>query len=376
MTTLNTKNYSTLVSDFAAAVQGSASALLNFVAGTVLRALAQANASVVMWLQGLVLQLLTVARLATSTGSDVDSFLADFSAFGGRLAAVKSTGQVTFSRATPTIATAVPVGAIVASGDGSQQFTVIADPTNVAYSSAFNNYPILVGISSVSVTVQAVNGGAGGNVSAGGISILQAGIAGVDTVSNASAFTNGLNAESDAAVKIRFQNWMGSLFNASESAITFAIQSVNQNLQVQIIEQPAGSPNVLIYVDDGSGAIAGSLVTAASTAANSVRAAGVSVGVVAASKVTANASMTITTAAGYVHATVVGQVGAAVAAYINGVGLQATPALSTVSYGAIFAAAFGVPGVTDVTNLLLNGGSLDIVPVAGQTIKTGTVSVS
>jgi hypothetical protein len=368
---LTTKNFSTLVNDQVAAIQGASSALLNFLVGSVLRAIVQANATVALWLQGLILQLLTVTRLATSTGSDVDSFIADFPAFGGRLPAIKAQGQVTFSRATPTIATVVPVGAVVASGDGTQLYTVIADPTNGAYSSAVGGYPLAVGVSGVAATVQAQVGGAGGNVSAGAISIMQTGIAGVDAVSNAAAFTNGVNADSDAAVKVRFQAFFGSLSNATEVAILSAIAGLNQNLQATIVEQPNGSPQVAVTVDDGTGAIPVAMVNLAAAAVNSVRAAGISVGVVAATKLIANVNMTITTAPGFVHSTVVGQVATAITNYINGVGLG-----NFVSYMQLSAVAFGVAGVTDVTNVTLNGGLVDLVPTSSQTYKAGAVNVS
>lgn len=374
MAVLTTKNYATLINDFSSAVQGSASALLNFVVGSILRAIGQAVASVAMWLQGIILQLLTVTRLASSSGTDVDSFLADFKLT--RIPAVQAIGPVTFSRATPTIATAIPVGAVVVSGDGSQSFVVIADANNPAYSAGFNSYPLAVGISSINATVQAVNGGTGGNVSAGGISILQTGIPGVDTVSNPSSFTTGINQETDAAAKVRFQNYLSSLFNASEQALTFAIDAVNQNIQVQIVEQPLGFPNVLLYVDDGSGSISAALVSAASVAANRVRAAGISIGVVAATAVLATVSCNIVTAPGYVHNTVVGQVANNITAYINGIGLADTPADGALDYFGLSTVAKNTAGVLRVENLLLNGNSLDLVPGVGQTVKAGTVSVS
>lgn len=369
MASLTTKNLSTLVSDQVAAIQSAASTLINFTVGSTLRAIVQAGSSVALWLQGLILQLLATTRLATSTGADVDSFLTDFNFF--RLGAVQATGLVNYFRATPTIATAVPIGAIVASSDGTQTFSVVADPTNAAYSATFNSYPVAVGVASVLVTVKAVTGGTSANVSAGGISIMQTGVIGIDGVTNPSNFTTGVNAETDPAVKARFQNWMASLFNASESAILFAVASVNQNLQATIIEQPNGNPKVLVTVDDGSGAIPAALVNAASVAVNAVRAAGINVGVQAATKLTANVSANIATAAGYVHSTVVGQVALAMTAYINGVGLG-----NLVSYALLSAAATSVPGVTDVTNLLLNGLNLDLVPTAQQTYKSGTVSVA
>lgn len=368
---LTTKNYSTLVSDQVAAIQGAASTLINFVVGSVLRAIAQANATVALWLQGLILQLLTVTRLATSLGADVDSFLADFPAFGGRLPAIQAQGLVTFARATTSIATVVPVGAVVASGDGTQLYTVIADLSNTAYSVGVSGYPIAIGISNVAATVQAQVGGVGANVSAGGISLLQTGISGVDTVTNAAPFANGFSAETDAAVKVRFQNYFAALSNGTENAITFAITSLNQNLQVTIVEQPLGSPQVAVTVDDGTGLISGALVAAALAAANNVRAAGISVGVTACTKLTANVNMTVTTATGYTHSTVVGLVALAVTAYINGVGLG-----NQVNYTQLASVAYGVAGVTDVTGVTLNGSTADLVPTSAQTYKSGTVNVS
>ena len=266
----------------------------------------------------------------------------------------------------------VPVGAVVASGDGTQLYNVIADPTNPAYvNSATNGYPIAIGISSVAATVQAQVGGTGANVAAGGISIMQTGISGVDTVTNVSAFTTGVAAETDAAVKLRFQAFFASLSNATEAAIQFAITRLNQNLQSTIVEQPTGSPQVVVTVDDGSGLIPVALVNAASAAVNAVRAAGISVGVTACTKLTANVNMTISTATGYTHSTVVGQVALALTAYINGVGLG-----NPVNYMQLAAVAFGVSGVTDVTNVTLNSALVDLVPTSAQTYKAGTISVS
>ena len=50
-----------------------------------------------------------------------------------RLAAVASSGQVTFARFTPTQKAVVPIGATVQSADGTQTFTVTVDTTNSAY---------------------------------------------------------------------------------------------------------------------------------------------------------------------------------------------------------------------------------------------------
>src|ERR1700722_20389393 len=94
MASLQTFTFSDLVSNIATAIQGSASALLDFTVGSVLRAIAEAVSGVVLWLQAIILQLLTLTRAATSIGSDLDSWMADYSFT--RLAAVASSGQVTF----------------------------------------------------------------------------------------------------------------------------------------------------------------------------------------------------------------------------------------------------------------------------------------
>ena len=111
---LSLQNFSTVVETMAAAVQGAAAQLLDLTVGSVLRAVIEANASVVLWLQWLVVQVLAATRLATSTGADCDSFGADFGFI--RLPAVAAAGQVTFARFTPSVAAFIPVGTTVSDG--------------------------------------------------------------------------------------------------------------------------------------------------------------------------------------------------------------------------------------------------------------------
>jgi uncharacterized phage protein gp47/JayE len=404
MTTLNTKNFSGLVQEWAAVVQSSVATVrptlvLNFTKGAVLRALAEAQASVSLWLQGLILKLLTATRLSTSIGIDVDTWCADLmpGAVGGaflptgaispRLPARAGTGLVTFARATPTNPATVPVGALLQSADGAQTFAVTADPTNSAYSASANGYIIPAQVSSLQIPVQfqfpagyvpSAYTGTVGNVQVGGISILQTGISGVDTVTNVAAINNGFNAESDPALKARFPLYISSLAKGTEGALGYAIQTVQMGMQYQIWEPGVGGFTMLtIFVDDGSGAIPASTLTAAQVAAFAYKAAGVQMAVLAATVLSANVSMTITTAAGYYHPTVVAQVVAAITLYINGLGLGATPAAGTLSFMRLAKVAFDAsPGVIDVTGYSLNGAQADLIPAAGQTIKAGTVIVS
>lgn len=376
---LTTKNFTTLVSEWAAVVQASVAAarptlVLSFTKGAILRALAESQASVSLWLQGLILKLLTATRLSTSSGVDVDTWIADFGLT--RLPAASPTGNVTFSRATPTNPAVVPVGAIVQSADGAFTFTVTADTTNSAYSptaaKGLPGYTIPAQVASLQVPVTCTVPGSAGNVQAGGVTIIQTGISGVDTVTNAAAFTNGFNAETDVAVRVRFLLYIASLARGTEGAIGFAIVSTRQGLQYQIWEPGIGGFTILtVYVDDGSGAIPSDVLAGAAAAAQSYRAAGVQMAVLAATTVAASVVMTITTASGYYHPSVVAQVSGALQLYINGLGLG-----NTLSYTRLAQVAFDAsPGVTDTT-FTLNGGTSDLVPAAGKTIKVGSLIVS
>jgi uncharacterized phage protein gp47/JayE len=89
---LNLKAFSQLVEDMGAALQSSASSLIDVSVGSVIRAIFEANASVVLWLQWLVLQVLQTTRASTSSGRDLDSWMLDFGQT--RLLAVPSTGMV------------------------------------------------------------------------------------------------------------------------------------------------------------------------------------------------------------------------------------------------------------------------------------------
>lgn len=407
MATPHTQSATTLLQNFVAAAQGACATLLDSTVGSILLAVGQATRNVVLWLQGLILQLFATTRLATSFGNDVDTFCVDFmQALPGsvtaalpngspRLPAVAATGAVTMARFTPANAAFIPASIVTGDGlganvqtlDGTQTFTVVADPNQSAYSPSLGGYVIPAGILSASATVQALNPGTAGNISAGTLSVLQTGISGVDTVVNPVGFNNGIERESDAALKARFPLFINSLAEGTFGAIANAIISLQQGLQYTIsnnvdLNGVVDNGMVTVVIDDGSGSIPGSLVTLAQNAVHAVIAAGVRVGVYAATKVTVPVNMTITTAAGFVHATVVAQVAAAIAAYIGGLGLGNAVSYTgvapgiTLSYAKVSAIAFSVPGVTDVTNYTLNGGTADIVATGLQTIKPGTITVA
>src|ERR1700760_193899 len=108
-----------------AVLESSATSLIDVSVGSVVRAIFEANASVVLWLQWLVVPVLQSTRASTSNGPDPDSWLQDFSMT--RLPAVPSTGIVAFSRFGTSLPAAIPVGTVVKTADGSLSFSVAED---------------------------------------------------------------------------------------------------------------------------------------------------------------------------------------------------------------------------------------------------------
>lgn len=380
MATLPTRSFSTIVSNIAAGMQGRVSTFLNFAIGSVLRAIAEAYAGVCLWLQSFALEIAKLTRLATSYGADADSWIADFGIIT-RLGAQPATGSVTFSRYTAAAsAPVIPVGTTVQTTNGGISFSVYADTTNVAYSAASNGYILAASTSSVTVPVQAVVSGTSGNIAAGAISLITSSVPGVDTVTNASAFTNAIDTESDAALKARFRLAINALAKGTEAAIGLAITSIQTGLQYTIQENVTyGGVTqygyVTVVVDDGSGNISSTLLTAAQNAVSSanggVRAAGVIVGVFAATITSANVTATITTLPGYDHPTVVAQVISAITNNINGLGLG-----NGLPFFDIPGWVMAVPGVQKINALTLNSGTSDIAASPLHTIKAATITVS
>ena len=372
---ITTQDFTTLVRNQVTAIQGAAKVLVDMTVGSILRAVVEANAAVILWLQGLILQLLAITRAATSSGADLDSWVGDFGLT--RLAAVAASGQVSFARFTPSQQAVVPVGTTIQTGDGSQQFAVTLDTTNPTYSASLGGYVLAAGVASINVPVAAVTAGAGGNVSAGQINTLTQALPGVDTVSNAAAFTNGVDAESDAALRIRFIAFVASLSKATKGAVGYAITSLKQGVIYTLVEnqQYNGTTDYgyfYVVVDDGTGSPGSTFLSNVSNAIDAVRGVSIRFGVFAPVVVTANAGMTITTAAGYDHNAVVALVVAALQSYINGLTLG-----QTLTYSRLAQVAYDAsPGVTNVTAVTLNGGTADVSATSKQVIKAGTLTVA
>lgn len=375
MALLSLQNFNTLVQNFASTVQGSCRFLTDFSTGSILLAIAEASASVGLTMQYFILQVLQMTRLATSVGTDADTWVNDFNFV--RLPAVASTGVVTLSRFSSNNQALILPGAQVKTGDATQIFNVIADTTKAAWNAGLGGYVIAIGAFSCDVTVQSVNLGIQGNVQPAAISLVASAIPFVDSVTNALAFANGVDAESDANLQARFSGYIQSRSKGTLPAIQSAIAAVQQGISSQISEntnllggyQPG---NFVAVIDDGTGATPSGTLTTVGLAIQAVRPIGTTWSVVAPTITTATISFTITTNPTANKTGLLIPVRSAVIAYVNSL-----PDGATLFYTRIAGIAYSVdPSIVSVEAVLLNAGTVDLVPVAFGGIKATTGSVT
>ena len=353
------QKFSTLMENMAAGVQGGATQLVDLSIGSVLRALLEACAAVALWMQWLILQVLTMTRAATSTGTDLDSWMADFSLT--RLPGAASVGLVTMARYTPGIAATVPVGATVSTNDGTQTFQIVQQVSNPAWNGS-TGYALGPLASSVTVPAQAVTPGAAGDVQPGAIGLLTAAISGIDTVTNSATFIGGVDPESDAALRARFQLYINSRSLATPGAIAFAVASVQQGLRYVVLEnQSTAGATVLgrfwVVVDDGSGAPPDTLIASVSSAVEAVRPIGATYAVTGPTVVAVAVQLTVVTSNPLTKPAVILTIQSAVAAWVAGLPIAGTLAVSKLE-----ALAHGAdPSVVSVTSATINGAGSDLV---------------
>lgn len=367
------QSFTVLMQNMAASVQGAASAFIDLTVGSVLRAILEANASLALWMQWLIVQVLAQTRAATSNGADLDSWVADFGVV--RLTASAAVTTLTFSRITTGMNASIPVGAQVKTADGTQTFTVVSVSTNPAYSAATASYNIAASVSTISVPAVAAVAGSAGNIQPGLINLLATAIPGVDAVSNLVAASGGLDAESDAALRARFSNFIDSRSRATPAAIAYTIQSLQQGLDYSLVENedPSGASRpgfFTVTVDDGSGAPPTTLIAAVANALENVRPVGTQFAVQPPQLTTANISLSIA----YVltdDATVQSTVAAAISSYVSSLTIG-----SSLPVSRLIAVAYSASSsITNVTNATINGGG-DLVIAINGIIKPGVITVN
>lgn len=365
---LQLRDFASLVSQGAAAVQAASRALIDLSVGSVLRAVLEANASIALWLQWLIVQVLAMTRASTSEGADLDSWMADYGL--ARLPAVAATGQVRFARFATTEPALVPAGTLVRTADAGQGFAVTADAAHPAWSAGQGGYVLGVGVGSVLVPVRAEAAGAAGNVLGGTIALIADALAGVDTVTNENPLSGGLDAEDDAALRLRFRDYLASLSCATPVAVRYAVTSLRQGLRCHVVED-VGTGQFVVTVDDGTGTPPPALLSQAATAIEAVRPVGTSFAVQPPVVTAATISLAVV-AEGVPQVEAAAAAQQAIAAHVAGLDIG-----EALRWSRIAQLAYGAsPAITNVTAVLLNGGTADLVPGADGVVRPASVVVS
>lgn len=384
--TLPTQTAAQSVTAQQAAWQAATGIVPVWAAGDPLLALFEAFANQGDFLQAIAATINNLTRAQTSTGADLDSWMAQF--YFTRLPATFASTAETFSvLAPPSSPISIPAatlvngvytgGTLVQNAAGTVQFQVIPDTTQSAYVAASNSYVLGTTVTSITATVQALTAGSAANLAAGQLSQMASAVPGIASVTNASAIASGLNAESDAAFLARFPGYLASLGQATRTAILAAAADVQQGLSIFPVEQQDNHTNPLLgsftlYVDDGSGDPPSTLLTNVFNAVNAARAFGIQCFVAGPNVLTATIVLTIRPATGYTISTLGPAVQSAVVAAVQKVATGATLFVSAVE-----AAALSVAGVAAVRpGTTINAVNADLIPSATQEIRTATADVT
>lgn len=372
---LSLKGFPDLVEDMGAALQSAATSLVDVSVGSVIRAIFEANASVVLWLQWLILQVLQTTRAATSSGTDLDSWMMDFGQT--RLSAAPSTGIVTFSRYAANVSAIIPAGTIVKTTDGSLSFAVTAEASLSIWSPASSGYLLPNGVASVDLPVICTTAGTTGNVLAGTINVIASSLPGVDQVNNNSPLANGIDAESDQAFRGRFQSYLASQSRATLAAVRYAVGNVRQGLDVAVAENTNSAGNrqigsFLVIVDDGSGYPSSDLLSGVASAVELVRPVGTTFAVVPPQVLTVNAELTVELTTVEAATLCIPSIQNYVANYLDSLPIGKTASITRIAQNAYLAGA----QVINVTGIKLNDGSSDIAAPPFTVLKAGQIVVT
>jgi uncharacterized phage protein gp47/JayE len=372
---LPTQSFEQMLENMSAVLQGSSQTLVDLSVGSVLRAILEANASVALWIQWLILRTLQITRAATSTGTDLDSWMADFAVV--RLPASLATGNLAFSRFANSTVALVPAGSLVKTVDGAQTFIVTIDETNPAWSMALSGYVMAISVSSIMVPASAQIPGSQGNVLASTISMIASSIPGVDTVNNPAAFGGGYDQETDSALRTRFQDFLATRARGTLKAVGYAISSLQPGLHYVIHENLDASGNrrlgyFTIVVDDGSGTPPSSLLSSVATAVDAVRPVGSIFSVQPPSILTASVSLCLWIVSDNSASQATSAVQIALTRYVNNLLIGRSLSLTRIAEVA-YRSSHGIVNITGVT---INGNATDLVPSPTTVIKSNQISVS
>lgn len=298
------------------------------------------------------------------------------------LDAVPASGLVRVSITSSATDLVLVAGTRLTRGDGSAYYLVAEDVTITA-GSTFGD-----------IRAVAESPGLAGNAASGTNFTLSPSPAGFISAVSLAAFTNGAEAESDAAHKERFNGFISSLARGTGAAIRYglgtvairdSVGNITERVALSSIEepwitdplQPPALVNVRIH--NGVGATSADLVAEANrvlfgytdsdgTLVPGWKAAGVKVVITTATEQPVNVTAAVTLGIGADSAKVLEEVQAALSDYLitRGIGESALCA-------ELYAISMDVPGVA---NILISAPAVDVVPAVTHKIMSGTFALT
>lgn len=374
------------VTDEIAAIQAQLPNTFQFPVGSVVNALVEAHGATAIWEESLIQYVLAAARLSTSTGTQVISFLADFGLVPPP--PVQASGEVNFSSASSTSVRTIPVGSTVSTNiSNGIDFNVIVDLNNEFYDPDLNAYVMPINTPLIPVPVQCQTAGIVGNVLPNTIVVINSPIVGVDFVTNPLAFTNGRDNQTDQQLRAYFVAYLNGLSKATMIAVESVLLSIPEVEAFNIVENQTYSTNAVelgyfyVVIDDGTGMPPSPLITAVYNAINPVRPLAVRFAVFGPELVTASVTANIVLPPNYSNPTLITQVELALTVYIRAIPFGETfffTRIPQIIYSVIDGLNLPVSTTDEfnVDNILLNGGTTDLTSGVQQRIVPGTFTIT
>ena len=357
-----------------AAITVSTGRLVDMSVGSILRAIIESNAAIVLWVQWLTLLTLQTTRAATSSGQDLDSWMADFSLT--RLSAVTASGTATFLRYSGATAAYVPLGTVIKTIDGSVSFTVTSEVSNPTWQPALRSYLMAPGVMAIDLPIAASAAGGSGNVLSNTITILASPVVGIDKINNLAATSGGGDPESDAAFRIRFSGFFATRSRATIDAIGYAVSLVQSGLKFVIQENVDASGNarlgnILIIVDDGSGSISDAMLKSISSSIELVRPVGTTFSVQPAQIVQVQVSFALTLPQGLAASDIRDQLQRALEGYV-----QSLPIGSSLSITRVSQLVYQTDSrIINISSVLVNSQETDLIPIPTGSLALQSVNI-
>ncbi len=287
-----------------------------------------------------------------------------------RRPAVKATGQVTF---TGTPGTVIPAG--------TQVSTASSEAAPAVFFATKSDATIGAG-GTVTVDIEAVEAGTSGNVAAGTITMLAQPVAGVTGVSNATATNGGLDEEDDASLLARYLAKVRSPGTSGNKAdyINWAMEVPGVGgVQVIPLWNGPGTVKVVLLGTDKKpasqtvvDAVQNYIAPVAGTGEGRAPI-GATVTAAAATAVTVNTAATVVLDGTRTLAEVTADYEAALDQHYAEIAFSDDP---TVRYSIAGSLLLSIKGITDYSNLTLNGGTSNITINPGEVAVRGTVTLS